>query len=57
MDRGSVAGGAAVTGLGLLLLLDQTGALSLGFGWALPAVLAVIGVVLLAAGLDGPWRR
>ena len=57
MDGGSVAGGAALIALGALLLLDQTGAIELGFGWALPAVLAVIGVVLLAAGLDGPWRR
>ena len=57
MDRALVAGGAAVTLLGALLLLDQTGVVALGFGWAAPAVLAAVGVLLLAAGLDGPRRR
>jgi hypothetical protein len=40
-----------------VLLLDQLGTLRLDFGWALPAVLAVLGVVLVAAGLDDPRRR
>ena len=56
-DRPAVAGGAAVALLGALLLLDQADVLRLGFGWAVPAVLAVLGVVLVAAGLDGPRRR
>jgi hypothetical protein len=57
MHRVSVAGGAAIAVLGAILLLDQTDVLELGFAWAVPAVLAVVGVVLLAAGLDGTSRR
>jgi len=57
MDRVSVAGGAAIALLGALLLLDQTDVLELRFAWAAPAVLAAVGVVLLAAGLDGPRKR
>ncbi len=57
IDRASVAGGVAVALLGLVLLLDQLGTLQLDFGWALPAVLAVLGVGLVAAGLDDPRRR
>ena len=43
--------------LGTLLALDQAGTVSPGFAWAVPAVIAVLGVVLLAAGLEGPRRR
>jgi hypothetical protein len=57
MDVGGMISGACVTLLGVLLLLDQTGTIELGFHWALPAVVAVIGGVLLATGLDGPRRR
>ena len=38
--------------LGVLLVLDRTGAIDLRFGYALPAVLAWIGAILLAAGLE-----
>jgi hypothetical protein len=44
-------------GLGLLLLLDRTGALDLRFGYALPALLAAAGAVLVTAGLEGPRDR
>ncbi len=43
--------GLALVGLGVLLLLDATGAVALRFGWLAPAVCAVLGAALLAAGL------
>ena len=49
---GQAAGGLAVAGLGVLLLMDSVGALDLTFGWLAPAVLAVIGVVLVGRGLE-----
>lgn len=52
-DRVSIVAGLAVGGLGVVLLLDQTGLVELRFGYALPAILACVGVILLAAGLDG----
>ena len=55
-DRVSIVAGLAVCGLGVILLLDQTGLIELRFGYALPAMLACVGSILLAAGLDGPRR-
>jgi hypothetical protein len=55
-DRVSIVAGLAVGGLGVVLLLDQTGLIDLRFGYALPAILACVGAILLAAGLDGPRR-
>ncbi len=57
MDRASVGAGAAIAVLGVLLGLDRLGAVELGFGWTPPLVLAAVGVLLLAVGLDGPRRR
>jgi uncharacterized membrane protein len=57
IHRASVAGGVAIGLLGGLLLLDQLSVLELDWGWTLPAVLATLGVVLVAAGLDDPRRR
>jgi hypothetical protein len=57
LDRTSLVAGLAVCGLGVLLLLDRTGVLDLRFGFALPALLATVGAILLAAGLEGPRRR
>ena len=51
-DGVSIVAGFAVTVLGVLLLLDQTGALVLRFDYLAPAVLATVGAVLLAAGLS-----
>ena len=39
-------------GLGVLLLADRLGVIDLGFGYAVPAVLAALGAILLAAGLE-----
>ena len=55
-DRVSIVAGLAVCGLGVVLLLDRTGVIELRFGYGLPAVLACVGAILLAAGLDGPRR-
>jgi len=52
-DRLSIVAGLAVGGLGVLLLLDQTGLIELRFGYTLPAILACVGAILLAAGLEG----
>jgi hypothetical protein len=50
-DRTLIAAGLATIALGVLLLLDRTGVLDVRFDYMLPAVLAAVGAVLLAAGL------
>ena len=52
VDTVSLVAGVAVTGLGLLLLLDQTGVLRLRFDYLGPAILAAVGAVLLDSGLS-----
>ena len=52
-DPASLVAGLAVSGLGVLLLLDQVDALDLRFGYFLPAILGVVGAILLAVGLTG----
>ncbi len=52
-DPASLAAGLAVCVLGTLLLLDQLEVLRLSFGYMAPALLATVGVILLAAGLAG----
>jgi hypothetical protein len=54
LDRVSLVAGLAVCGLGILLLLDRTGVIDLRFAYGLPAILACVGAILLAAGLQGP---
>jgi hypothetical protein len=56
IDTTSLVAGLAVTALGLLLLLDRTDVIDFGFGYAAPAMTAVVGAILLAAGLQGPRR-
>ena len=51
-DGVALVAGVAVTGLGLLLLLDQTGVLHLRFDYLGPAILAAVGAVLLVSGLS-----
>ena len=55
-DPASLVAGLVVCGLGVLLLLDRTGVIELRFGYGLPALLACVGAILLAAGLEGPRR-
>ena len=50
-DRTLIVAGLATVALGALLLLDRTGAVDVRFDYMVPAVLAAIGAVLLAAGL------
>ena len=57
VDRTTLVAGLAVAALGALLLADRMGVVDLGFGYALPAVLACLGAILLASGLEGPRRR
>ena len=52
-DLVSLVAGIAVTGLGILLLLDQVGALDLTFAYGAPAVLATVGAILVASGMTG----
>lgn len=57
LDRTSLVAGVAVTMAGAILLLDRLDALDLRFGYGLPLLIAVVGVVLLAAGLEGRGDR
>jgi hypothetical protein len=56
LDPGSLASGLILIVLGGLLLLDQAGAIDLSPAYALPAVLAALGGILLACGLAGSSR-
>jgi signal transduction histidine kinase len=54
-----LVGGLATSGVGIVLLLDRLHAITLGFGWLAPTLLAAIGAYLLAwmlipAGPTGP---
>ena len=51
-DVVSLVAGIALSVLGAILLLDQTGAIDLQFDYAAPAVLATAGVILLVSGLE-----
>lgn len=50
-DTTALVAGLALTALGALLLLDQTGALELDLGWAGVALSAATGLILLVSGL------
>jgi hypothetical protein len=50
-DPASLIAGLAVSGLGVLLLLDQVDELELSFGYLGPLLLGVLGVVLVAYGM------
>ena len=51
-DRTLIAAGFATIALGTLLLLDRTRVIDVQFDYMVPAVLAAVGAVLLAAGLS-----
>jgi hypothetical protein len=55
-DPASLVAGLVICGLGTLLLLDQTGAIDLSFGYLWPALLGTIGAILLAVGMTGKRR-
>ena len=50
-DAATLISGLSVLALGIVLLLDQAGQLSLDFGSLAPIVLTVLGLVLLVGGL------
>ena len=50
-DVASVVAGVCVIALGVMLLLDATGAIDLRFRVLGPALLAAMGAILLASGL------
>ena len=56
-DPASLIGGLLVIALGALLMLDQAEVVDLGWDYFLPIAFAVIGGILLAAGLAGPHRN
>jgi hypothetical protein len=53
-DLTSLVAGACVIALGVLLLLDATGALELRFAVLAPAACAAVGATLLASGMSRP---
>jgi hypothetical protein len=53
-DITSVVAGVCIAALGLLLLLDGTGATDIRFGVLAPACCAAIGAILLASGMSRP---
>jgi hypothetical protein len=57
LDRTSLVAGLVVTVAGVILLLDRVGALDMLFGYGLPLLIAVVGAILLTAGLEGPRDR
>lgn len=50
-DAATLISGLSVLALGIVLLLDQAGSISLDFGSLAPVVLTVLGLVLLVGGL------
>jgi uncharacterized membrane protein YhhN len=56
LDVVSLVAGLALAALGGLLLADELDALSLGFAYFTPALVATVGVVLLVRGLHGGRR-
>ena len=53
-DIASVVAGACVVALGVLLLVDATGAIELRFKVLAPAACAALGAILLASGMTRP---
>ena len=53
-DVTSLVAGACVVALGVLLLVDATGAGELRFEVLAPAVCAALGAILLASGMTRP---
>lgn len=57
LDRTSLVAGTVITLTGALLLLDRLDAIDVRFGYGLPLLIAVVGAILLAAGLEGRRDR
>lgn len=50
-DRFALVAGIVIAALGVVLLLDASGALALSFGALAPVALGTVGAILLASGL------
>jgi hypothetical protein len=57
VDRTSLVAGLAITVAAVVLLLDRLELIELRFDYALPLLIAAVGAILLAAGLEGPRDR
>jgi hypothetical protein len=57
LDRTSLVAGLTITAAGAILLLDRLDAIDLDLGYGMPLLIAVVGAILLAAGLEGPRER
>ena len=57
LDRTSLVAGLVTTLVGVVLLLDRLEVLDLDFGYGLPLLIAAVGAILLAAGLEGSRER
>ena len=57
LDRTSLVAGLVTTLAGVVLLLDRLEVLDLDFGYGLPLLIAAVGAILLAAGLEGSRER
>ena len=57
LDRTSLVAGVVIVISGMVLLLDQLDAIDLRFGYAAPLLIAMVGAILLTAGLEGPRDR
>jgi hypothetical protein len=57
VDRTSLVAGVVTAVAGLILLLDQLDEIDLDLGYGLPLLVAAVGAILLAAGLEGPRKR
>ena len=53
LDRTLIAAGLVTIALGALFLLDRLRVIDVHFGYAMPAVLAAAGIVLIVCGLQG----
>lgn len=56
-DVTSLTAGLVIAALGVLLLLDNLEAADLRFAYIAPAVIATVGAILLARGLDRSRER
>jgi hypothetical protein len=56
LDRTSLVAGVVTVIAGLVLLLDRVDAIDLRFGYGLPLLIAMVGAILLTAGLEGPRK-
>jgi hypothetical protein len=58
LDGLSLGAGAAIAGVGALVLLDSSGVVGLSIGWMIVALTAAVGAILVLTGLGGrPGRH